>query len=75
MRVPLIIPQGLWALGFGFFLIATVAIMCRSLVLWWGNQHEQMNQMLNARNYEEEAAETLRAVGDPRAAPMAAGRP
>jgi TRAP-type C4-dicarboxylate transport system permease small subunit len=75
MRVPLIIPQGLWALGFGFFLIATVAIMCRSLVLWWGNQHEQMNQMLNARNYEEEAAETLRAVGDKRAPSMASGRP
>jgi hypothetical protein len=33
-----------------------------------------MNQMLNARNYEEEAEETLRAVGDTRAAPMAAGR-
>jgi hypothetical protein len=71
----LISPQGLWALGFGFFLIATVAIMCRSLVLWWGNQHEQMNQMLNARNYEEEAAETLRAVGDKRAPSMASGRP
>jgi TRAP-type C4-dicarboxylate transport system permease small subunit len=75
MRVPLIIPQGLWALGFGLFLIATVAIMCRSLVLWWGNEPEKMDQMLNARNYEEEAAETLRAVGDKRAPSMASGRP
>ena len=47
----------------------------RSLVLWWGNEPEKMDQMLNARNYEEEAAETLRAVGDKRAPSMASGRP
>ena len=74
MRVPLIIPQGVWALGFVLFLIVTVAITCRSLVLWWGHQPEKMDHMLNARNYEEEAAETLRAVGDTQTAGMASGR-
>ncbi len=75
MRIPLIIPQGLWALGFGLFLLAGVAILCRCLVLWWGQHPEQMDQMLNARNYVEEAEETLRAVGDSAAPSLKPGHP
>jgi TRAP-type C4-dicarboxylate transport system permease small subunit len=75
MRIPLIVPQGLWALGFALFLMAGVAMLCRCLVLWWGQHPEQMDQMLNARNYEEEAAETLRAVGESTPHPLPQGRP
>lgn len=63
LRTPLVIPQGLWAAGFVLFGLAVVGVCARSLSLLFSGQAALMDAELTARNDQDEAAETLQALG------------
>lgn len=67
LRTPMVIPQGLWAAGLVLLLLTGVAMLARSLRQLASGQAEQMDRMLMARTYEDEAAETLEAVSEAQA--------
>jgi TRAP-type C4-dicarboxylate transport system permease small subunit len=72
MRMPLAVPQGLWAAGIALLLLACVALGARSLQQLATGQADTMDRMLMARTYEDEAAETLEAVTEAKPVPGAA---
>ena len=65
LRTPLWIPQGLWALGIGVFLLLIVLLFVESLLLLLAGRARAAEVLLHARTYREEAAEALEAVGAP----------
>lgn len=67
LRVPMVIPQGLWAAGLALLLLTLVAVALRSVRQMLGGQAQAMDHMLMARTYEDEAAETLEAVAEAQA--------
>lgn len=64
LRTPLVIPQGLWAAGLALMMLTTLALATRSVALLLRGQADDMDRMLMARTYEDEAAETLEAVAE-----------
>lgn len=64
LHTPLVIPQGLWAGGLVLFLLAGLAMGMRSLRQLATGQADEMDKMLMARTYIEEAEETLEAVAE-----------
>lgn len=64
LHLPMALPQGFWAAGLALMLLAVIAIMGRALRQLWAGDAEAMDQMLMARNYADEAAETLDAVAE-----------
>ncbi len=67
LRMPMVIPQGLWAAGLALLLLTVVALAMRSLRQMATGQADAMDRMLMARTYEDEAAETLEAVAEAQA--------
>lgn len=67
LRMPMVIPQGLWAAGLALLLLTVLAIVLRSLSQISTGQADAMDRMLMARTYEDEAAETLEAVAEAQA--------
>lgn len=63
LRVPMAIPQGAWAAGLALFLFCVVALLFRALKTLWAEDYASLDAMLMARTYEEEATETLQAIG------------
>ena len=63
------IPQGLWALGIGVFLLLIVLLFVESLLLVLAGRGREAEALLHARTYQEEAAEALEAVGAPDSRP------
>ncbi|MEY2621582.1 MAG: hypothetical protein RIT26_1402 [Pseudomonadota bacterium] len=63
LRTPLVIPQGLWAAGFVLFGLAVLAWLSRGLALAWQGQAARLDAELTSRSDQEEAAETLQALG------------
>lgn len=63
LRTPLVIPQGLWAAGFVLFGLAVLAWLSRGLALAWQGQAAQLDAELTSRSDQDEAAETLQALG------------
>ena len=63
LRTPLVIPQGLWAAGFVLFGLAVLAWLSRGLTLAWQGQAARLDAELTSRSDQEEAAETLQALG------------
>jgi len=63
LRTPLWIPQGLWALGIGVFLLLILLLFVESLLLVLAGRGREAEALLHARTYQEEAAEALEAVG------------
>ena len=61
LRMPMVIPQGLWAAGLALLLLTVLAMVLRSLSQISTGQADAMDRMLMARTYEDEAAETLEA--------------
>jgi hypothetical protein len=59
----LVIPQGLWALGFDLFGLAAVALMARGLAQCLRGDWQSMDASLMSRSYQEEADDTLQALG------------
>ena len=72
LRTPLILPQGLWAAGLALLLLAALALGARAMAQLAGGRHDELDRMLMARSYEDEAAETLEAVAEAQHASEAA---
>ncbi len=69
LKLPMAIPQGLWAAGFALLLLMVVALTLRSVAGVLRGQADEVDRTLMSRTYEDEAAETLEAIGAPHAAP------
>lgn len=67
LRMPMVVPQGLWAAGLALLLLTVVAMAVRLLRQLAGGEADAMDHMLMARTYEDEAAETLEAVAEAQA--------
>jgi TRAP-type C4-dicarboxylate transport system permease small subunit len=63
LRVPLIVPQGLWALGVTIFAIIAWLILIETIALVLANDPEGVDRLLGPRTYQDETAEALEAVG------------
>jgi TRAP-type C4-dicarboxylate transport system permease small subunit len=62
LRVPLVIPQGIWTFGiFAFCAMIAVLLLESLLALFTGNP-EALDRLLGARTLEDETAEALEAV-------------
>lgn len=64
LHTPLVIPQGIWAAGFALLLLSILAVGARALRLQLRGDLAAVDQLLTARTYEDEAAETLEAVAE-----------
>jgi TRAP-type C4-dicarboxylate transport system permease small subunit len=64
LRTPLAVPQAVWAAGFVFLFVATLALCARVAALMIRRQLQQAESLVASRNYEEEVAETLEATRD-----------
>jgi TRAP-type C4-dicarboxylate transport system permease small subunit len=68
LRVPLAIPQGLWAFGLAMLLVAALELLFHSIWLLKNKKAAEIDRLLSSRTYEDEAAEVLDAVKtEPRA--------
>jgi TRAP-type C4-dicarboxylate transport system permease small subunit len=63
LRTPLWIPQGLWAVGIGVFLVLIVVMLIENALLVAAGRGPEAEAQLHTRTYDEEAAEALEAVG------------
>lgn len=63
LRTPLVIPQGIWTLGFLLFVLMGVALLCRSLRWLWRGSLPEVDRALLSRSDEDEARETVEAAG------------
>jgi TRAP-type C4-dicarboxylate transport system permease small subunit len=62
LATPLIIPQGLWALGITIFFLLSVLMFLEVLLLLVLGRREQIDRLLGPRTIEEETAEALEAA-------------
>lgn len=63
IRTPLWIPQGLWTFGILVFLALILLMLLESALLLAAGRGAEVEALLHARTYDEEAAEALEAVG------------
>ena len=74
LSIPLIAPQGAWAVGISIFAVLTVLKFLQVVLLLAVGRGETVNQMLGPRTIEEETEEALEAAGLPHGpAAVAAG--
>jgi TRAP-type C4-dicarboxylate transport system permease small subunit len=69
LRIPLVIPQGLWAFGLGMFFLLAVTLLVECVLLLAAGRSAEIEKRLRARSYDEEAAEALAAVADAERSP------
>jgi TRAP-type C4-dicarboxylate transport system permease small subunit len=72
LAIPLVIPQGLWAIGITMLALQALLQLLEVGCLLWSGNARAIELMLGARGYEEETQEALEAVG---MAPPALHRP
>jgi TRAP-type C4-dicarboxylate transport system permease small subunit len=72
LRIPLAIPQGLWAFGLIVFLLLIVLMFVENLLLALAGDARQVERNLASRSYTDEAEEALEALG---AGPQGAPKP
>jgi TRAP-type C4-dicarboxylate transport system permease small subunit len=63
LRTPLVIPQGLWSAGFVLFGCAILAVLMRGVTQCLQGHADRMDAELTSRSDQEEADETLNALG------------
>jgi TRAP-type C4-dicarboxylate transport system permease small subunit len=63
LAIPLVIPQGLWAVGITMLALQAVLQLFEVACLLWAGDARQIDSLLGARGYEEETHEALEAVG------------
>jgi TRAP-type C4-dicarboxylate transport system permease small subunit len=63
LNTPLIVPQGLWALGITVFFLLSVVMLVEVLLLLVRRERERIDRLLGARTLEEETSEALEAAG------------
>jgi TRAP-type C4-dicarboxylate transport system permease small subunit len=70
LSIPLILPQGLWAVGLSVFGLLTVLVLLQTVLLLLFGQQDMVDQRLGARSVKEETEEALEAVGLPHTPPI-----
>ena len=63
LAIPLVIPQGLWAIGISMLALQAVVQLFEVACLLWAGDAQRIDSLLGARGYEEETQEALEAVG------------
>lgn len=77
LRIPLALPQGLWALGIAGFALTSLVLLLSVLRASLAGDHAHADAICAPKTYEDEATETLDALGQARPAgwPASGGRP
>jgi hypothetical protein len=63
LAIPLVIPQGLWALGITMLAVFAVVLLLEVVCLLATGNAAEIDQLLGPRGYQEETQEALEAVG------------
>ena len=63
LSVPLVVPQGLWAVGLTMFFALTLVTIAEALVLLVLGRPQTIDRLLGSRTLEEETKEALAAAG------------
>jgi TRAP-type C4-dicarboxylate transport system permease small subunit len=72
LSIPLVLPQGLWALGLSVFFVLTVTLFLEVVLLLVLGRGERVDRLLGPRSVQEETAEVLEAAALVHSAPSAA---
>jgi len=59
LAVPLMVPQGLWAIGLGFFLVVIAVLLVRSVMAMVGGQPATVSRLAGPASIDEELREEL----------------
>lgn len=62
LRVPMVIPQGIWLAGLVAFLAMTLVLLLESVLALITGQGAQLDRLLGSRTIDDEAEEALEAV-------------
>jgi TRAP-type C4-dicarboxylate transport system permease small subunit len=62
LRVPLVIPQGIWAIGISAFLLMCAVLLLESLLTLLTGEGERLDGLLGSRSVNDETEEALEAV-------------
>ena len=62
LRIPLIIPQGIWAIGISAFLLMCTVLLLESLLALLLGEGERLDALLGSRTLTDETQEALEAV-------------
>ena len=62
MRVPLVVPQGIWTFGIAAFCVMIVVLALESILSLAFGQAADLDGLLSSRTLEDETAEALEAV-------------
>lgn len=62
LSVPMVVPQGIWAVGISAFMVMVATLMVESVLTLMAGRGEELDALLGARTFEDETAEALEAV-------------
>jgi TRAP-type C4-dicarboxylate transport system permease small subunit len=62
LRIPMVIPQGIWLAGLVAFLVMTLVLLLESFLALVTGQGAQLDRLLGSRTIDDEAEEALEAV-------------
>lgn len=62
LRIPLIIPQGIWAVGISAFVLMCAVLLLESLLALLLGEGERLDELLGSRTLKDETQEALEAV-------------
>lgn len=62
LRVPLVLPQGIWTFGIAAFVVMGVVLLAEAITAMLMGDAEAVDALLGARTLEDETAEALEAV-------------
>ncbi|WP_270934677.1 TRAP transporter small permease [Falsiroseomonas oryzae] len=63
LRIPLVVPQGIWAIGLSAFVLMCAVLLLESLLALLLGQPRRLDELLGSRSLQDETAEALEAVG------------
>ncbi|MBS7812588.1 TRAP transporter small permease subunit [Roseococcus pinisoli] len=62
LRIPMVIPQGIWVVGLAAFLVMTLVLLLEGALALVTGQGAQLDRLLGSRTIDDEAEEALEAV-------------
>ena len=72
LRIPMVIPQGIWAVGISAFVVMLVVLLLESALNLMAGRPGELDRLLGSRTLEDETAEALEAVAMAHGAPAGA---
>nr|WP_246503620.1 TRAP transporter small permease [Plastoroseomonas arctica] len=69
LRVPMVVPQGIWCFGIAAFVVMAAVLLAESIMSVLLGDPEAVDALLGARTLEDETAEALEAVAMAKEAP------